>query len=1202
MAQNKYLLFGLESDSKLRASNTWSVNVLKLNTLQKKEVQTCYEYVIPLAVRVPLEATRVNNNVNVTYVCKILGAIADLKTRVTRIVTTNLKVNVIAMGLTETLSNDLGCSANNEIKQMASIVLVYCRNYSSMRSVYNQLKSIRVSFLHILPIDDDIFFGMDVFIKTFGKRGETSQQDSSLTLVSSLVFQEENLNIKRVYTPYGVYILKTPTDSDLTPYGGIEIKLLNVPPPTLDQVMPVVSMDIETIAPTCNIIPKGTSLDERLSSLVLYCRYGSSHYTLVLFLAPAKVDTAIVAEFCRVMSKKYSDHSQSRMCDFKAFSSEKKMLYVFYTMYIKGGLWSMFSLPPDHPHVFVGHNIIQYDIPFLLERFKIYNIQSLLLDTGSIVMPYSEQICFNFCTNGLLFDSMFLAKANCLSGTFSLSALAAARLDGDKIGKMELNSVSIRNLYNLAQERCLSTEEVADVFAVDEKCSMADFECRASGSLNLAKFPISYAKMENYTLAVPRMETILAYNIQDTITVMDIMIDSHVFTIINQLTRLFGVSLDAASMRGNSCRIGACLTLESLADGQFLYSLIDKTQPKKCVLTPIATSTLSVGSFSLRKFDALTNGVVISADLTKAGFRGALNYAHQGVFKNVRSIDFKSYYPNLMRFLNCDYGSVDIVNRGDLIILNREGSLEKLITLGHLDLYRMDDPTDVETADLLDVRYRGREIGHCMCWEDVMCESEGPDTPILCILRDRAHTTKDSFLTKLITKRLNRRDAIKRVLKGESDPTIRSRLDSEQLSEKILLNSKYGLKGNPTFHNKHLPLSAAVTMFGRKLLTVCARLIVCYQILARREAYSDEVISEIETHLVYLKRNSLNCASNKAMGLGVCRDTFTCETERFVCYVDTDGIKYYDPYGLNGNKICQQINDTLEECLGQNYLALSVEPEVDRLLVLTCKSYATFTFPDKVTHTGYEKNVNPTIKYILNSIVRVNQLDRQTETPPMYILYDVFRYLSMMNQAVMFGRVKLNKHKNESSLKRYICSLTNDFRGDVPTVMLRNDEDVEQDWYMSHAEWLNSAQAHPINTFKFIRKNFLIMLRLIFINVDEMRESLEQNAPVAKILIKESIDSYGGRTYTMNWEQAKVMGKITFIICTGAALVGENLKFINRHRVLYDYCHQVYSEYTRVISYTLEKCPDVTTDGMRPKTKNTVNCVKVFFKRFSVFE
>lgn len=65
-----------------------------------------------------------------------------------------------------------------------------------------------------------------------------------------------------------------------------------------------------------------------------------------------------------------------------------------------------------------------------------------------------------------------------------------------------------------------------------------------------------------------------------------------------------------------------------------------------------------------------------------------------------------------------------------------------------------------------------------------------------------------------------------------------------------------------------------------------------------------------------------------------------------MCYVDTDGIEYTHPYGLDAHSICRQVNDTLAECLGVPYLALSVEPEVDRLLVLTCKSYATFSSPN----------------------------------------------------------------------------------------------------------------------------------------------------------------------------------------------------------------------------------------------------------------
>ncbi|XP_048489427.1 uncharacterized protein LOC125491446 [Plutella xylostella] len=392
-------------------------------------------------------------------------------------------------------------------------------------------------------------------------------------------------------------------------------------------------------------------------------------------------------------------------------------------------------------------------------------------------------------------------------------------------------------------------------------------------------------------------------------------------------------------------------------------------------------------------------------------------------------------------------------------------------------------------------------------------------------------------------------------------------------------------------------------MFGRKFFTVCSRLITCYQILARREAYPTEAVDEIVAHLDYLKRVCLNCSSASIAGGGgggSDGQTFAYEPERFVCYVDTDGIKYHDPYGLDANCICEQINQTLSECLGKDYLTLSVEPDVDRLLVLTCKSYATFSFPAKVTHTGYERNVNPGIKYILNSVIKINQLYRTAaDAPPVYILFDIFRHLAMMNQAVMFERVKLNKHQNESSLKRYICSMTNDFRGDVATVMVLNDADVEEDRYMAHAAWLNSDRAPRINTFKFIRKIFLVILRLIFINVEEMMGS-----PVAHLLVKETKDSYGGSIYNMNWDQAKVLGKMAFILCTEeVSIEGANLKFVTKHEELYDYCRQVYEEYARRTSYPLSKCRDITKDGMVPRTTESGSkSVNVFFQLFSQFQ
>lgn len=1209
----KHLLFGILHDCDGTLNNTWTVKTINLQNLHYRQISTCYEYVVPVAITIPPEATCLSSNVNVTMICNLLQYLAGTSSQITRVLTTNLVVNVMTMGLVETISNDLGTAGKMEVKKKASILVVYCKNYLAMMHIYTRLKTLRPNYVFILPHEDHLYFGFEVFVKTHGQI--SPDFESTSTMMRHAHFKTPNVCIKSVYTPYGLYTLRKPKDMFNNPYGGLEIVLSDKPPPPLHHVMPVISMDIETIAESTNVIPMGVTSDEKLSSLVLYCVYGQAQYCLILFLLPPNVPHSVGQEFCNNMTLKYSDPTKRRAFHFMAMPSERTLLSKFTKMYLRGTILSLFKLPANYPHVFVGHNIFQYDIPFIVERYKYHDLQAHLLETGTIAMSNSKQVTFNFLENALLFDSLFLAKANCLSGTYGLSAVARARLPDHKVGKMELNSVTIRNLYNIAQKQVgggFVSEDLQEIFKIDKSESMNKYEdSETQGRLNLSEFPIRFCKLRNTTLAVPCMETILAYNIQDTITVFNIMVESNIFTIINQLTNLFGVQMDAASMRGNSYRIGACMTIEALEDGQFLYSLVDKRPPDTCV-TP-APLQKSLGSpFAALRLATLMKGRCVVANLTKGGFRGALNYAAQGVHPHGKSLDFKSYYPNLMRFLNCDYGSCDIVCQKDLVFLNRSDSLMKLTQRGFLDLYRMDDPLDVDTLDLLDPRYRGREIGQCLTWNDVL-ELTNPDTPILMVLRDPSHTTKDSFLTKLITKMLTRRDELKAQLKKEADPVLKVRLDSQQLSVKILLNSKYGLKGDPTFHNCHVPLSAAVTMFGRKFLTICSRLIECFQILARKEHYTDQQVAEVREHINYLKGYSLNWRSCTQERAKVHHDAenspptkttrYIFEPERFVCYVDTDGIKYSDPYNINTETICKQVNDTLTECLGVNYLALSVEPEVDRLLVLTCKSYASFCHPDHVSHKGYELNVNPRIKYIFNAIVRVTNLYMKQEDPPLYILFDIFSHLEMANQAMMYERVKLNKHKNESNLQRYICSVTRDFRGDVATVMIQNPKDVQQDNYMTHAEWLNSDDPPPINTYKFIRKNFLVLLRLIFLDAITMQKiHLQHDKEVAALLLTHTQDRYGRPSVGMNWKNIKDLGTIAYMICSACITGDANEAFIKDKAILYRYCNTLYTKYKSLANIRVNKLMDITQDGLRPKCTVKKEFTHVFYEIFSKYD
>lgn len=1205
----KHLLFGLTHSSEGTPSNTWNIKTINLRTLHYRQLQTCYEFVVPIAVTIPPEATCFSSNVNIHMVCNMLQSFTGSLSFVTRILTTNLMVNVITTGLIETLSNDLGFMGRSELKKRASILIVYCKNYITMKRVYDHVKSLRTPYVYVLPYEDHLYFGLEVFVKNNGHVAPDFEKSSML--VRHAHFKEPKVNIKSVYTPYGVYVLRQPQCSLNTIYGGLEIVLTDKQPPPLHHVLPVISFDIETIASSTNIVPIGVTSDEKISSLVMYCVYGKAQYCLVLFLLPAHVRKSVGEEFCRRMSLKYSDRSKRRVFHFLSVPSERTLLWNFTKMYLKGVMLSLFNLPPNYPHVLVGHNICQYDIPFIIERYKFHDMQSHLLDSGAIIMPNSEQTTFIFLENTILFDTLFLARANCLSGTFSLSALAKVRLPDNKVGKMELNSVTIRNLYNIAQtsKNGLNQVDIDRLFQVDETENMSKYVSDdTNAQLNLSTYPIKFCSINNCTLAIPYMETILAYNIQDTITVYNIMVDSNIFTIINQLTNLFGVQLDAATMRGNSYRIGACMVIEALADGQFLFSLLEKRPPDTCIVPQSIPVLLNCGQINKQyasiRLQSLMNGTEISADLTKVGFKGALNYASAGVHWHGKSLDFTSYYPNLMRFLNCDYGSCDILKQSDLLFLNRFDSLMKLSKRGFLDFYRMDDPGDVQIADLLDPRYRGREIGQCLSWDDLVEISE-PNTPILCILRDADHTNKDSFLTKLITKMLIRRDERKAQFKKEHDPVVRGRLDSEQLSLKILLNSKYGLKGNPNFHNKHIPLSAAVTLFGRKFLTICSRLIVCFQILVRSANYTPEQIAEVNIHLEYLKRNALNWRSCYQTERETKHETdeFMFEPEKFVVYVDTDGIKYKDPYHIDTEHICQQINNTLAECLGVPYLTLSVEPEVDRLVVLTCKSYATFSYPNKVTHTGYERNVNSCIKHIFNSIVQVTNIYMTPHDHPLYILFDVFIHLEMANQALMYERIKLNKHKTESTLQRYICSVTQDFRGDVATVMLEDAHDVQKDWYMTHAEWLNSNNPPPINTFKFIRKVFLIILRLIFFDAELFKKNhLENDSQVASQLLNYTSNIYGGTSVSMNWTNVKKLGLLAYIICRNLTTGEFNEVIIKKHLILFNYCTKIYEKYKRVARIKIDKIDDITKDGLRPKCTSSKRFQHVYYDIFSKYE
>lgn len=979
------------------------------------------------------------NHPNLDKLCSVLNIISN---EPLEIVVTNIQCSYATNNIFECFVDSFGQSEltlenQGQLIRISTISHAHS-GFFDIHRVYNILKMNKNSWYKLYPLQLLTTLGFAIYFDRWGRvlSANTNKE------ITSLVFEDEECHSKlnQCWNSIGYY--------NILSSGALRYKIFlhETTHNPLGEILPAISIDLETIAKDACVVPIGVSEDEKISSLVMQITYNQISLYICLYLGLGLAnDEAFEKSINQKIGKSGTKYLQSR---FIRCHGEEDLLEKFVEWYMNGLILKSVFVSEKYPHLLIGHNILNYDLPFILRRLIFFKKWDSL-NRVIINHEYTDLSFPKFHPNAITLDTMLIAKRNMLSDKFALKDLAKKFLTDQKITKMDLDSVTIRRVYNLCEDAkkhnniaalqaLEAIQKVSTTVPVIEKDNY-NFTDMKVKILNFTEVAFS-SELESYNKIVPTLEQILFYNIQDTITVTEIIHHAGIFTLLINLVELFRSDVEIAAMFGNSHRLQSSLIEVAFKSKIFLganhkVSTIYSTPQKKYQLPSFSTAD--------------------------KGYKGAFNYAKPAYYKQLESFDFSSYYPNLLKYLNIDYGNCIVISGGNVQKLeyDRLTLLRECMEHGLVSLYRMEDPKEVEA--ILVPGYRGREIGEEIHPEKL--SSLKSSEPFLM-----KYTKVNSvFFKTLIESLIIQRKEAKKNMAATKDPILRGIFDSRQLGIKIILNSMYGVLGAPSFIFSHLPISASITLFGRKFLTVCSRVIVCYYALMSKLC-TDAEINFYKAELEYLKSSvvSYRRIPNKF-------PTPINSFQQLITYVDTDGIKFRNDLNLDPKALLLKVNQFLEDCACFG-LAFEAEKTLHDTLIMTKKKYASVGADGTVFHVGYERHANPVVKRILTNVVLV--CARGADHNPTFILFDVFGWLNSVNPLILVEKIKLNYHQNDSSLKRYIDSITQDYKGDIATVLLLNKNNFKQDLYMSLEEWRHRPHLE-IHLGKVLRRFSKILLR-----------------------------------------------------------------------------------------------------------------------------
>ncbi|MGI4814512.1 MAG: DNA polymerase domain-containing protein [Janthinobacterium lividum] len=942
----------------------------------------------------------------------------------------------------------------------------------------------------------------------------------------------KTINLEKYFKPMGYY-----------DYMNGFLKLANVTEtiPFIQKYLPIVTFDIETIADNLTVVPTGVVMSEKISSLVLLVEYKGIYIVYGFYLSHKKFqseDEDFRKNFIAKYSSdyfKYADKPPKIIFRINTYYDEGKLIRDFMEYYSDGLIFTSIGLTKQYPHLIQGHNLIDYDFPFIVNRMMLLHMPDLFKSFVKIEsIGRRENKCtpkYRFHRNGIILDLMKIIKQNQPGAKLALKHVCKMYLPEDE-GKNDLNSVDIRKYYILLNS--LSDDNIDELrkfYKVVNHARPLPFNAeRQMIKFNELPFENVYfdskkfPKIKKNMLKTPCLEHIMIYNIMDCISVAEVFKQGNFYNLLIIFISLFYADIETSCMSGNSIRLRTCLEAYSLRYNHFLGR---RKQAKHIIAVP------NISKFCLGNFEEVSVIETFQYKDGKKKYDGALNYAKSGVYMETAGMDVVSYYPNLLRLLKMSYNRLSVITVGEFKkIPNYVTWFEKFIHTGIITLISTKNPTNEygeETYDHISLAYRGPEIGEVIV-SSLILESMLDETVMFIYLQK----AKSDSTAEIVNEILNERFRFKSLLKENKkalaliekqsfeekldDATMKSKkadisrliqkCDANQLALKIIANSVYGVEGTNQFCFSHIPISALIALLGRKYLSLIARLIQYFtydELLIEMESkpkneqtpvcnQCGSVITRawLEDQKEYLDMVFPCKFTNNLHYYPLIEESSIKMDSDIIIYVDTDGIQYralVDPA-----KITERVNEYIKIHLESDTIVMEDEGKSAMATILMCKTYnLSNSIPRsvdnliKTKHNGYEKNAITPIKNIYNYLVQLIYYSQKEDliVYPIHLLLDIYSYLRSLNPCQMSIKIQLNKHKGtESALARYINANTISYQGHIETMMLLDANDPLKDKYMSKMQWIELLEAGAyenleLNLQKYIRNHFKIFFRMI---------------------------------------------------------------------------------------------------------------------------
>lgn len=1066
------------------------INIVGINTQNMKRRQEILTY--PLSIYF-LVAENMKGEM-----CNILHNLYD--PFLDSIIDTNILLETNSNSLLEILTQ----SAASTLYGSYHLIKLEFLTMNNLTTVYKFLLNNNVGKKYYFTIEStDVHFmlQMELYINAVSLEGVLQNSLSKLNQIPKLKFRKlkrnvGNLAVENIFRANGVYTI---TDSKRLILDAFYDYT------HLYKYIPVVSFDIETGTDNLEDLPLGGFASEKLLMFVLYCEYLEVEISIISYLKCRGTPNDFDAE----MRKKY-EKPPTKYIWVEGFVCEEDLIANFLYWYSQGYLLKMLTGYQNYPHYFVGHNIIEYDLKFLLTRLRVLNMQSEI-NAFVTLGKLATVPLIRFHRDSIILDTLMVLKKNALTcGNLSLANLSKNYLS-QKFKKIDLNSVLMRIYYildDVISDDGFRGECMKNIFKI-EPYRRETFDSTTAEYTNMQLYRTDYItrsvwrKLTNETNAESvifyRMEQALIYNERDCVAVIGLYNKFNLAIFTNQLANLFNCNLEDGSMNAISHRIATAFLYHAVSFGmlpgcQNNDSVLLTVSNMKCLALTERTSAMGLPPiYTKPKFIH-----------TKKEYPGAAVFANQGIFWNVVQYDVNSFYPNIIINKRLSRSTVGCCCSKALTLVFEKSpmtrdSFDLMIKNDMIGIYITEDQNQ-DYSKYVDLEYFGEPIGK-MITSVAELDALAGDTPVLIrLLLDSKTPFTINFIESLLGRRKTVKDEMKSLKKELKNPKHSkediqnmnleySVLDCKQLSLKIMVNSTYGLFGTPSFKFASIPVAIGTTLFARKLLIHLCRVTPVLYLLHAIRDYKQNINNLTEKELMQLIYCIRQDAYDTYSGLEANKQLITYdekkiasvmrkiprEYRRMVFDADTDGYQFANFLNLNSNQFLQLINEEMNLINGPGIILEG--SEIEASISLVKKKYLHLTKlidysifyknPNQdalkhcsIVHKGYERNASRFVKRIFNfvaglaffyaKITKTNQYNHLEKFLNFEnVLLAIYNYLFLVEQAELYENVKLVRLKNASARQKYIDSLNSSYVGRKKTVLLYHPEDCQADVYLT---------------------------------------------------------------------------------------------------------------------------------------------------------